>query len=360
MHDWIAESEGRTVALLGAGASQPAVPLARDLGPLVLEYLDNSLGGDLPVHKLWQAISPIARSLDGDVEYLHQAVETLSHQDQDPARHWIDGRFRSLGSYDDSTEGRAEFQRDAGLIVHEIVSAAYGIVRSQSVAAPTRHFEPLLRASVAGIVTLNYDTIIETAAQRLNIAVSTGAPEWDAGPQWRFRHGALPILKLHGSVNWRMSRPITPSTGMPRVAIYEVNDPSAAAPNGRVDASLVFGGGNKLRPDGPWPALYSAFEQILTHADVVVIVGYSFRDPHVDLALERWAAGSATRRIINIDPMPAAAPSIMSTLGGLRHALDPDYESPDGSRGLLHGTGTRRFELIVESVELGLPHVFRA
>lgn len=357
VHEWIEGSTGRTVVLLGAGASQPFVPMSRALTPLVIEYLDETYTADLPSHQLWRAISPEARLLGDDIEYLYQAVETLGYQESDPTRHWIEG-FRRLGPYDESEVGRREFARDARFITSTIASAAYGIIRERSASASTDHFSSLLRAGVAGIVTLNYDTILETSARVHGIPLSTGAEQWDAGSRWSFPAGHLPLLKLHGSVNWRASRVVTPTWQIPRVGLYEVDDPAAAAPNGRIDANLVFGGGNKLRPDGPWPALFAAFEDILAAADVLVVVGYSFRDPHVDLAMRRWVAGGGERKLIVIDPYPNDSAPMQSSFGSFRYALDPDYVAADGTEGLLRGRDGRRMALVREGVTSGLPQVF--
>lgn len=357
MHEWIEGAAGRTVVLLGAGASQPFVPMSRELTPLVLDYLDETYSAGLPSHQLWRAISPEARKLGDDIEYLYQAVETLGYQDRDPTRHWVEG-FRRFGPYQDSEEGRAEFGRDARFLTETIASAAYGIIRERSKSATTEHFEPLLRAPLAGIITLNYDTLVETAARSIDVALSTGAEEWDAGLRWTFPASYVPLLKLHGSVNWRESRAIEPTWQIPRVGLYELDDPAAPAPNGRIDANLVFGGGNKLRPDGPWPALFTAFGDLLESAEVLVAVGYSFRDIHVDLAIRRWAAMDVRRKIINIDPFPNETAPVRSSYGDLRYALDPDYIAPDGTTGLLHERNFRRFTQVKLTAVAGLPEVF--
>jgi hypothetical protein len=237
--------------------------------------------------------------------------------------------------------------------------SAYSIVEQASATASTAHFEPLLRAPIVGVATLNYDTLVEDAARQCGVALGTGADNWDSGPQWRFPNDRRPLLKVHGSVNWRHSRILDPSWGIPRVGIYELDSGARAAPNGRVDADLIFGGGNKLRPEGPWPALYSAFEGLLSRAELLVVVGYSFRDAHVDAAIRRWASGAPNRRIIDIDPYPKAQPSVLSSIGNLRHALDPDYVSAEGTLGLLHGTDVRRFALVRQGAVEALPEIFR-
>lgn len=67
-------------------------------------------------------------------------------------------------------------------------------------------------------------------------------------------------------------------------------------------SDLRFGLEKKLSQDGTMPALLSAFSELLSKSDLVVAVGYGFRDVHVDVALDRWAASDDARRILVVDP----------------------------------------------------------
>lgn len=356
MHPWIDPDARKTVVLLGAGASQPNVPLANQLTKLVKDSLDESLTGDLSSHVLWRAIRPELDAIGDNVEDLYQAIETLGYQEIDPTRYWVTG-FKKYGDYEENEEGRAAFQRDAGFLTHLVGMTAYHLVDDKSEGAELSHCMPMLRAPLAGIVSLNYDLLIEQASEVVRVPVSTGAQEWDGGPRWTFLEGAIPLLKLHGSVNWRFSRAIEPLWSIPRIGIYEVKDSRTGAPNGRVDSKLIFGGGNKLRPDEPWPALYAEFEELLAEANTLVIIGYSFSDPHVDAAIRRWAAQSGDRRIINIDPFPKERPSVGSSIGNLRYALDPTCETEEGLPSHLAGQ-EGRFELVRKKAEIGIPDIF--
>ncbi|MBL5973533.1 MAG: hypothetical protein D3X82_07155 [Candidatus Leucobacter sulfamidivorax] len=358
MHPWIDAEAKKTVVLLGAGASQPNVPLANQLTQLIKDSLDEELVHDNNVQALWRAIRPELDAIGNNVEYLYQAIETLSYQDIDPTRHWVTG-FKKYGDYEDSDAGRAAFHQDAERLTHIVASRAYEIVDSSSKGAELSHFMPMLNAPLAGIISLNYDLLIEHAAAAGGVRVSTGAQEWDGGPRWRFPVDATPLLKLHGSVSWRFSRADIPHWGIPRIGIYEVEDARAAAPgNNRMDSKLIFGGGNKLRPDEPWPALYTAFEDMLAEAETLVVIGYSFSDPHVDAAIRRWAAQSGSRRIINIDPCPIEHPSCSSSIGHLRYALDPTCVTEEGIPSMRSTDGEARFDLIRQKAETGIPEIF--
>ena len=43
MHEWIAAAEGRTLVLLGAGASAPSLPVSSELTALVIESMNERL-----------------------------------------------------------------------------------------------------------------------------------------------------------------------------------------------------------------------------------------------------------------------------------------------------------------------------
>ena len=51
---------------------------------------------------------------------------------------------------------------------------------------------------------------------------------------------------------------------------------------------LVFGLRGKLRPDGPFLAMLVEFWNWLLAAERLVVVGYSFRDEHINKLIEDW------------------------------------------------------------------------
>jgi hypothetical protein len=51
---------------------------------------------------------------------------------------------------------------------------------------------------------------------------------------------------------------------------------------------VIFGAGNRLRPDGPYLDLYREFKDVLAEDRQVIVIGYSFRDAHVNEAVCRW------------------------------------------------------------------------
>src|SRR5437667_2194770 len=65
---------------------------------------------------------------------------------------------------------------------------------------------------------------------------------------------------------------------------------------------IVFGARNKLRPEGPFLDLIRKFRDDLNACDLLTIVGYSFRDHHVNHYLGGWLNADHSRRVRIISP----------------------------------------------------------
>lgn len=147
------------------------------------------------------------------------------------------------------------------------------------------------------IATLNYDLSVETAGSRIGLTVDTGLDRWRGGYGWGWTpESDLRLLKLHGSLDYVLhhARPI--GGRMISEHLVGVGDEVGANP------ALVFGLGSKLRSDGPFLAMLVEFDRLLASTEWLTIVGYSFRDDHINAALTRWMNGSSARRLSVIDP----------------------------------------------------------
>jgi hypothetical protein len=149
------------------------------------------------------------------------------------------------------------------------------------------------------VATLNYDLVVETMAKVAGVSCSTGMETWADEGRWAFAGYGIQLLKLHGSINWRLApRPRSTPGFMPEQEILEVE-----STDGRQrDVPAIVFGQTKLRPDGPFIELLLEFARRLEQIDHLVIVGYSFRDDHVNERLRRWINGDLRRRITVIDP----------------------------------------------------------
>lgn len=357
---WIAEAHGRVLFLLGAGASKPSLPVSSELTAIVLARIDERLHNfatESRVPRLWQDIRPVIESMGSNIEDVYQAVETLTYQESDPTRYWVTN-FTEFASYDGT---RSELAQDADMILHMIRRETLSALDTAQEQAPLDHFEPLLRADKTGIVTLNYDQLVERAGARFDLPVSTGAELWDGSTRWTFQDGAVPLLKLHGSMTWRGSRSLNHESGnlVPAIGFYEVSGLNEAAPNNLLTPTVIFGSGSKATPFSAFPALTRKLHDWLDEAELLVVVGYSFRDQHVDAAIYRWASLDPNRRIVVIDPYPRRdIPQGDGVLGGLLWAMDVEYVPAGwGTDSAAKSLGANRMIFLAGSVVGQLPEL---
>jgi len=326
---------GEPLILLGAGASVDAnLPTSEGLTAKMLEHfagIPRRSSEDMRepafrfVHHMTEA-NRAARGEGGgvDIERLFAAVDLLASLDESPLTPFVE---RWHGGLDLLTSGRgwastSAFERVFKRAVSEAAMGnGFGIsdlggllqtpptdgiprlfsrIRSEMLSCipdqltimddcDLSYLQPLVDSRCT-IASLNYDLTIETAARRSDTPLSTGVEKWEETDalEWCGSDG-VDLLKLHGSVSW------------------SVNDDGGAftterASDQRRRPCIVFGEGNKLNAQGPYLALFAEFKARLAAADSVLIVGYSFRDGHVNAVLKRWVTRKPEARIIVLSP----------------------------------------------------------
>jgi hypothetical protein len=148
------------------------------------------------------------------------------------------------------------------------------------------------------VATLNYDLTVETMCQAASVPCSTGIDEWASSGTWDFPRNGVRLLKLHGSIDWSLGA-VDTTPGFLAQQTITVDGESNSYPRNR--PAIVFGQ-TKLRPDGPFIELLLEFARALDVVDQLVIVGYSFRDDHVNEQIRRWVNAESSRAITVIDP----------------------------------------------------------
>jgi hypothetical protein len=167
-------------------------------------------------------------------------------------------------------------------------------------AAAVAYLQPILDLSRAQgaltVASLNYDNALELLASTAGVAIDVHleSPGVADGPV-----ANLKLLKLHGSVDWELftsekndSRPI-PQTQVRRI------DPTSQRQH---KPAVVFGHANKLTAEGPFLNLLREFERKLLGSEELIVVGYSFRDAHINELITNWINGLSLRRIAVLDP----------------------------------------------------------
>jgi hypothetical protein len=154
-----------------------------------------------------------------------------------------------------------------------------------------KYLQPILQSEQTKLIaTLNYDLALETAANQIGLEVDYGLDKWEKlkRVEWN-RKSAVRMLKLHGSINW------TGNAEDVKVRRDEIK------PHER--RVMIFGGAeNKLSSAGPFLQFLYRFERSLFSAGRLLIIGYSFRDPHINAVLRRWYLTRGGAKMAVVDP----------------------------------------------------------
>lgn len=301
-----------TTVLLGAGASKEAgMPLATELTEQLLEYFANRDGWDFGLdtsQALRAVVHELARAQGGDVrsvpvEEMFSAISLLNarHTDLEVAP-LVDKWVRRVIERD--VKGGESGLPALVRVENGMTDALSELLRPQS--DRLAFLAPLFALpEPVRIATLNYDLSIEEASRLAELACATGAGFWCTdGTGWRWPGASsVQLLKLHGSLTWFESAPgEDPEAPMQRSIIEHEEflfDPSHTAGG---QTLLVFGRRDKLRATGPSLDLLGEWRTWLASAEQVLVVGYSFTDPHINECIRGWWCGHPNGQLWVVDP----------------------------------------------------------
>jgi hypothetical protein len=221
-----------------------------------------------------------------------------------------------------SAQGRV-FEATGNAMIEQLVDLVW-IEEPERVQYLAPIVEAVDRDEVVAVASLNYDNTIELLCQSTETDYNVGIESWTAGSQLSFPRGALPVIKLHGSIDWAA---VEDQSGVGLSDRVSVLDPSKVRDN--VRPQIIFGGRNKLTAEGPFLDLLGAFREKLLAANHAVVVGYSFRDDHVNVYLGSWLLRDRLRQITVIGPgVSTATPTYVAML---RDRLPDQIQLIDGT-----------------------------
>lgn len=216
-------------------------------------------------------------------------------------------------------EGRV-FKRTADVMIQVLKGITW--IESQD---KVEYLRPLARLAKAEgnlvVASLNYDNSVELACEAEGTCCLTGIEEWSRTGNFPVRGEGLHLLKLHGSINWRLAkREISPERPLPYVAVERVAD----VPGTTYEPAVIFGQRNKLTAEGPFLALLRAFEESLEQSSHLTVVGYSFRDDHVNTQISRWLNQDDSHFMTVVDPkFDNSSVNFVGLLNDLRKGESP-------------------------------------
>lgn len=297
----------KPIALLGAGASVDAgIPTAVDMTQEMISHFQSYDGSEAA--KTVEVLEFVARHLPGnptgvssqasqgiDIETLFAAVKMLAERETSEIAPFVALWNPYIDKLEDS---KSIFTRTNDYMLRILVEMIWLKDRTK-----VDYLAPLVRQGANEtftIATLNYDNTIELAGETTNIPVTDGLEGWLEHGEFRKPKGGIELLKLHGSVDWSITgasiwkRDIMPYKALNRVPQEKIRFPEYRP-------ALVFGAGNKLSAQGPFLDLLQAFKQRLEEHNELLVVGYSFRDEHINEAITQWINRSKERSITIID-----------------------------------------------------------
>jgi len=268
--------DSKVILFLGAGAS---APLGLSLMGTFMDRLEESMPPGLSsVLKQVYADADTSRDLEILLERLEDYDKFEAFTKNDP--NWSGLVHRGKV---DNLMGQV---RDIRKRAENLVVTHYAGVEHDSVASLHGQFIPLLlESNTPGhlpIFTTNYDTAIEDLvdARSSDFSLVDGFTEGNQRywlptvfDHYRAQSNArrtLLLFKLHGSSTWRLNKKTD------QVTKECISEPMSDASD--YENALVRPTQTKTIKEGPYETNYRYLRECLSHAELCVVIGFSFRD----------------------------------------------------------------------------------
>ena len=268
----------KTALFLGAGASAfIQYPTARGLMELLRNRVQNGEAGGMG-----EIINHIIEGYD-DIEKLYDGIDRLLNM-----RHDADHDIPNIGPiihtlYDKNSSFKATLDELKGLksVINDILLESFKF-NTSNIESVVRMYD-MIRKSIKGdesdglqIFTTNYDTVIEEYAREIGFESVNGfqyreskdnvwVGRWDT----RTHRKPLYLTKLHGSVDWYEKNE----------KIWEADDVRQRPAGSSVMIAPTEGPKDYSRK--PFPELQRHFEDEIAKVDVLLVIGFSYRDEYV-------------------------------------------------------------------------------
>lgn len=269
--------------LLGAGASNPAnIPLVKEfINDFKRDMGTRSNSTDIRIlittlEKIINKWKEKKQGLDIDLEILYEVLYQINRPNIHPIAGNITESFFPRGS--ETVFLEAELM---GYIQKRCLISDHNKVEYL---APLLNFFEI--SPTLDIITLNYDTTIETLCISKNIHWTDG---FDSKGNWNprqfhvnQRQKMVRLFKLHGSVSWYHG----PLVKAKYKRILEsdlraVGRKMHRAFTPTIDALMIYPGIGKQVIFGPYIEMMAHFRKLAFSSELCISIGYSFSDPHI-------------------------------------------------------------------------------
>ena len=285
--------EKSVVFLLGAGCSFDAgIPVSREmiakLENLLIEKHENTL---FPLYNYVKYTIDYGNKLSGidsdfNIESLLVTLHALSEYKKTHLYPFVNGYRNDLLEL-----AGINFNNVNRLIeVIENELAGWVTLRSYKKAEYYKSFERFqsqLNFAIR-IFSLNYDLCLE---KNVTCKIETGFYEdrpWDGN---RFLQNddddetAIYLYKLHGSINWQRK-----------------NDQLCVSEQSNIKPDVIFGTDLKMQAIDPYLFYLYEFRKYVSTSELIVILGYSFNDNHINDLISQAMLSDEKKVLINVSP----------------------------------------------------------
>lgn len=290
----------KTALFLGAGASVFASqPTTKKIMTLVRERVQKR--ADEPnrdAARQSYIMNLVSDEIYGDVEKLYDGLERAINTDHDNCKPII--RNTREGAYDLSHEQIIDELLHLKSIIREILLTSL-VIRSDVYKSIKQVYDVVWEAVKDNgtdefqVFTTNYDTIIEEYCEEATLDMVNGFESyrklrrtWD--DKWTSdTTNALYLTKLHGSINWYKNADNK---------IVEIGD--IGQRDGRNDIMIAPTEGTKQYNKEPFSTLMERFRTEIEKVDVLLVIGFSYRDEEIVNVIKNRIRDGMT--LISISP----------------------------------------------------------
>jgi hypothetical protein len=240
-------------------------------------------------------IQPSSRGLRRFIDKIHDSFRSPSRL---PSSFQLESSFRRAIEESQHKPGRGSIFREVSKIMISMLHDLIWIKDFEKI----KYLEPLMKKvknDTVVIATVNYDNTIELASQFYGISCDTLLDE-GGKLSGLLNLKNLNLLKLHGSIDWQwIFDNYKPNYSY---TIKKAKKLSAdEITHGNIMPAIIFGK-SKLTTEGPFLQLLNIFRSVLNESNLLTIIGYSFRDDHINTCITQWLDRNEDNIMRIIDP----------------------------------------------------------